>query len=161
MTTCFSNTTCLAVDISLLAVLIALHATKKNKNLELVVMALLFSHLIMTTELFSKDDSDSQDSLGAVRYASTFSALQDVNNTNENNENHENHEDHENHKKQEAYQMKNLRKSVSDGEFERMTHMVPTQKTLAKGATSNPDAHVKLAKSRTSFFQQLFPQDGV
>ena len=38
----------LAIDISLLAIIIALHMTDKDKNLELVVMALLLTHLVVT-----------------------------------------------------------------------------------------------------------------
>ena len=43
-----SNKKGLAIDISLLAIVIALHITDKDKNLELVVMALLLTHLIVT-----------------------------------------------------------------------------------------------------------------
>ncbi|CAM9104314.1 unnamed protein product [Sphacelaria rigidula] len=145
--------TCLAVDISLLAVLIALHATKKNKNLELVVMALLFSHLIMTTELFLKDadagdaadagadagdaGDAGEEALGAVRAISTFTALQDA-------------KERENNSSSGSSSTTNLRKSVSDREFERMTHNVATQKTHTKE---------ERAKSRSSFFQELFPQE--
>lgn len=38
----------LMIDISLLAIVIALHLTNKDKNLELVVMGLLLAHLIIT-----------------------------------------------------------------------------------------------------------------
>ena len=43
-----SNKKGLAIDISLLAIIIALHMTDKDKNLELVVMALLLTHLVVT-----------------------------------------------------------------------------------------------------------------
>ena len=38
----------LMIDVSLLAIIIALHVTNKDKNLELVVMALLLAHLVIT-----------------------------------------------------------------------------------------------------------------
>lgn len=125
------DNTSLAIDISLLAVLVALHATKKNKNLELVVLALLFSHLIMTTELFSKhveDDTDEvdeveeMDPVGAVRAVSVIDEARAANET-----------------------RASLGQSVADGEFDRMK------------TTQKPKTNADLAKSRTSFYDNLLP----
>ena len=127
------DNTSLAIDISLLAVLVALHATKKNKNLELVVLALLFSHLIMTTELFSKYNldevttdevtTDEMNPVGAVRAVSVIDKARAAASLGVN----------DSPKPQ----------SVSDGPFDRMN---TTQKTK-----TNAD----LAKSRTSFYENF------
>lgn len=130
----------LAVDISLLAVLIALHATRKNKHLELVVMALLFSHVIMTTEAFHMyevngvndeelDDEELDEELDEVVVDEVVvdEAGDEIDNNNLGS---------------------NLgnpgknRKSVSDSEFDRMAFV--------------PSANVELAKARSSFFEELF-----
>ena len=124
--------TSLAIDISLLAVLVALHTTRKNKNLELVVLALLFSHLIMTTELFSQhvqeevtdEVTDEMNPVGAVRAVSVIDEARAINNNSPN---------------------KPKPQSVSDGPFDRVN---TTQKTK-----TNAD----LAKSRTSFYENLLP----
>lgn len=145
------DNTCLAIDISLLAVLVALHVTKKNKNLELVVLALLFSHLIMTTELFSKveDETDEEvegepseiDPVGAVRAVSVIDEARAANETRASlgavgdNQESDNQESGSSPKPQ----------SVSDGEFDRMN------------TTQKPKTNADLAKSRTSFYENLFP----
>lgn len=132
------DNTCLAIEISLLAVLVALHVTKKNKNLELVVFALLFSHLIMTTELFSKvydeteevhedtemEEMEEMDPVGAVRAVSVMEKARAEN---------------------ETRASLGAVGSVSDGEFDRMNTTKPKTKEL-------------LAKSRSSFYENLFPK---
>lgn len=136
---------CLAVDISLLAVLIALHATKKNKNIELVVMALLFSHVIMTTELFSKlpfiDAVESSSEVVEVVDAASSSTLGVA-------------AEEVQPKSSEGVGNKSMRKSVSDGEFDRMTSVTPTRRVSPNDSS---EANVNLAKARTSFFAELFP----
>lgn len=146
---------CLAVDISLLAVLIALHATKKNKNIELVVMALLFSHVIMTTELFSKlpfvdsDTDNAVDTDSELVDASTLGVAATSLGTEEADRQEE--QTTPKHKKEE---LKDRRKSVSDGEFDRMTSVTPTRRVSPNDSS---EANVDLAKARTSFFAELFP----
>lgn len=130
----------LAVDISLLAVLIALHATKKDKNLELVVMALLFSHIIMTTEFFSKgglklnptlpsDEDLSADDVPSADETPVANEAASVPSANE------------------TPVGQASRQSVSDGEFDR----------VRSGNLTNSHNKADLAKARTSFFQTLFP----
>lgn len=41
------------VDFSLFAVLLALHSSHKYDKIQLVILALLFSHVIMTTDMFT------------------------------------------------------------------------------------------------------------
>ena len=105
------NTGGLAVDISLLAVLIALHLTKKNKNLELVVMALLFSHIIMTTEAFLTRSAEEHE--------------EDV----EEDVNQEIEEDVEEETDPEPVGVSNA-KSVSDGGFDRAFQNIPAEVNL-------------------------------
>lgn len=124
------DSTCLAIDISLLAVLVALHATKKNKNLELVVLALLFSHLIMTTELFSKVE-DEMEEVGAVRAVSVIDKARAANAS---------------LGSASSADSKPNPQSVSDGDFDRMK------------TTQKPKSNADLAKSRTSFYENLFPK---
>lgn len=146
---------CLAVDISLLAVLIALHATKKNKNIELVVMALLFSHVIMTTELFSKlpfvdtdtDTDNTVDTGSDLEDASTLGVAATSLGTEEVDRQEEQTTPKHN-------LLKDRRKSVSDGEFDRMTSVTPTRRVSPNDSS---EANVDLAKARTSFFAELFP----
>ena len=40
----------IAIDIFLLAVLLALHVTKTNRNTEMIILILLLVHVVMTTE---------------------------------------------------------------------------------------------------------------
>lgn len=125
----------LAVDISLLAVLIALHATKKNKNLELVVMALLFSHIIMTTEAFlmmSNPEEVHED----VKVEEEEDVEEDV---------EEVHDDELDPVGAVNSNVKPNAKSVSDGEFDRAFQNIPAEVNL------------DLAKARSSFFEELFP----
>lgn len=129
------NTGGLAVDISLLAVLIALHATKKNNNLELVVMALLFAHLIMTTEAFSMTPSEEvyEEVVGVVK-----DVKDEVNEVNEVKSSNKS-------KVKSSNKSSNKTKSVSDGGFDRAFQNIPTEVNL------------DLAKARTSFFKEMFP----
>ena len=134
------NTGGLAVDISLLAVLIALHVTKKNKNLELVVMALLFSHIIMTTEAFlmrspeeGVDKEVDKDVEEDVEEEVEEEVAEDV--------------EVENPSVVENLGVSNVQnaKSVSDGGFDRAFQNIPAEVNL------------DLAKARSSFFEELFP----
>ena len=123
------DNTCFAIDISLLAVLVALHATKKNKNLELVVLALLFSHLIMTTDFFSKV-GDEMEEVGAVRAVSVIDKARAANAS---------------LGSADASPKPNPQ-SVSDGDFDRMN------------TTQKPKSNADLARSRTSFYDNLLPK---
>lgn len=150
----------LAVDISLLAVLIALHATRKNKNLELVVMALLFSHIIMTTEAFGfEDEAEELDGEDGVDGVDEQEGLEpgEV-------ENVENVELDKDEVSDEVSALgatrtsvkisettQDQRKSVSDGEFDRMAFAARTSSNVPR------EANLELAKSRSSFFEELFP----
>lgn len=132
------DNTSLAFDISLLAVLVALHTTKKNKNLELVVLALLFSHLIMTTELFSKhveDETDEVDEVEEMNPVGAVRAVSVIDEARAANETRASIGVNESPKPQ----------SVSDGEFDRMN------------TTQKPKTNADLAKSRTSFYENLLP----
>lgn len=130
----------LAVDISLLAVLIALHATKKDKNMELVVMALLFSHIIMTTEFFTNGGADIINSNEAdIINNDNIDQPSDPDQPSE-----EPTDDWDPLASTIGTRASSPHKSVSDGEFDRV------EGTHTKSKTD-------LAKSRSSFFQTLFP----
>lgn len=131
----------LAVDISLLAVLIALHTTRNNRNFELVVMALLFAHVLMTTDAFlnmSKEPVEEEEE------AELESTLNEVDIDPSLNQDPEPVAD-------ELGVSNNLNPyQSSDGGFDRM-FVAPKEKKTP------PEANVELAKARTSFFQELFP----
>lgn len=121
----------LALDVSLLAVLIALHVTRKNKSLELVVMALLFSHIIMTTEAFLRLEEEEIEP-EAEEESEIMEKKEEFQEPEE-----EVFENVGTGKRQDQ-----LRKSVSDGSFDRMSFV---------------SSNTELARARTSFFEELFP----
>lgn len=122
----------LALDVSLLAVLIALHVTRKNKSLELVVMALLFSHVILTTEAFLrvKEDDSGFECEPIEEPPVEEPPVEEL----------------EELEEPEAVGTSRRReKSVSDGSFDRMSFV------------SANSSNSELARARTSFFEELFP----
>ena len=75
----------LMIDISLLAIVIALHLTNKDKNLELVVMGLLLAHLIITMSGIKigmpSDTSGTSDNLGSSKVGSSKVGVAKLENT--------------------------------------------------------------------------------
>lgn len=146
----------LAVDVSLLAVLIALHVTEKNKNFELVIMALLFSHLIMTTELFFSKLPSTETTFDVMDVDQDTPDLPDLvtgtpsGSRDNSNDNIRDVVD----VPSPTIDQSSVGKGVSDGGFDRVTRVSPTTRYSANNSS---EANVSLAKARTSFFAELFP----
>ena len=74
----------LMIDISLLAIVIALHLTNKDKNLELIVMGLLLAHLIITMSgirIGMPESSESSESSETPRVGSSRVGVAKLDNT--------------------------------------------------------------------------------
>lgn len=168
----------LAIDISLLAVVIALHVTKKDKNLELAVLAILFAHVIMTTDAITQSPVSKKiglDRLGSSKFVlgteksrgptievAEADALDlddslvppvNLDNAVANIDLTVNDEV--------VIAEPPLTHNTGDGEFERM-FSVPKQASVTSVDVlpqNSIDANGKLADARTSFYKELFPNN--
>jgi len=185
----------LMIDISLLAIVIALHMTNKDKNLELIVMGLLLAHLIITMsgiKIGMPDKVEPETVLGSSKVG--VSKLENTVATGKGNKNgagttrgevittkeiseldlNDDFEFVSKKSKKSNFLGKSeinlpqkpkpkaepvFRKSVSDSGFER-AFSVPkeTSKTNVDVLlpSSGSEANLKLADSRTSFFDKMF-----
>lgn len=173
----------LVIDISLLAIVIALHMTNKDKNLQLVVMALLLAHLITTmsgitigkkpdpvnpetSNLGSGQNNGSGTTRGDVITARETSTL-DLNDDFEFVPKRERASSNgflgtaevnfETKEKPKVLPVPNLTKSVSDGGFNRsFSQPKQTSRTTVDVLPkSGSEANSKLADARTSFFERM------
>lgn len=51
----------LSIDVSLLAIILGLYATKNDKNLVLILICCLFAHVLLTHDDYDRDGADTPD----------------------------------------------------------------------------------------------------
>ncbi|CAN0402610.1 unnamed protein product [Ectocarpus sp. 12 AP-2014] len=138
----------LSIDVSLLAIILGLHATKNDRNLILVLICVLFAHVLLTN-----DDDDLN--IGVLEHASTAvatggglgAAVSDAVATGETpttvaeNEN--------------AVATDGFQSTLSSGVFDRQLSTPQTNLTSTVFPSTSEEANGKLASARGSFFESL------
>lgn len=141
----------LAIDVSLLAILLALHVTKKNKNMEMIVLAILLAHVVMTT---NPPLSYSNVNIVADEYLGVSPETQAV--PEEPVPNVEPEDLHVEKPIEKAGNMYKHIPPIKDSEFRRQ---FTTPSGLAKIESvlpeSSSDANQKIANSRSNFFADI------
>jgi hypothetical protein len=147
----------LTIDVCLLAILIALHITKKDKDLEFLVLALLLVHVIVTTDS-TCSSSENQNpvereiTLGVADENAHYGRkhVQDTPKI---------------HETPEIVDSPNLsdeekRKSVSNSTFERQ-FTIPKEYSKMSSILPNDSASAngKLAQARSNFFSNILGTD--
>ena len=154
----------LSIDVSLLGIILGLHATKNDKNLILVLLCVLFAHILLTNDDDgedglavseqdgSKDEGDSEESrienivgiadnsLGAGADESTIDNNTEATSPNPLPKNESSDQ---------------FRTTVSYGVFDRQLSTPQTNFTSTVFPATSFEANGKLASARGSFFKSL------
>ncbi|CAN0560295.1 unnamed protein product [Ectocarpus sp. 12 AP-2014] len=140
----------LSIDVSLLAIILGLYATKNDRNLILVLICVLFAHVLLTN-----DDDDDDLNVGALEHASTAVATDGglgaaVSDAVATAETPTTVADNEN-----ALATDGFKSTVSSGVFDRQLSTPQTNLTSTVFPSTSEEANGKLASARDSFFESL------
>ena len=134
------------IDFSLLAVLFALQLTNnpKTQNFKLAIIALLFSHVIITS-----GSKEQKQPLGADKKIEPVDQTEQVPNEYDEVPN-------ETENVIPTEEVKIVRKNVSDGEFDRNFSVPPGSKLLSgPNPVVTNDTNERLSKARTNFWSNI------
>ena len=140
----------LSIDVSLLAIILGLYATKNDRNLILVLICILFTHVLLTNDEDCADDEDSMDERRSidddastvvahdsddvgVAAAAPISAVETP----------------------QTFATDNFKTTVSSGVFDRQLSTPQTNLTSTVFPATSVEANGKLASARGSFFKSL------
>ncbi|CAM9101046.1 unnamed protein product [Ectocarpus sp. 4 AP-2014] len=140
----------LSIDVSLLAIILGLYATKNDRNLILVLICALFAHVLLTN-----DDDDL--SAGVLEHARTAAAANDgaglgaaVSDAAATAETPTAVAENEN-----AVATDGFKSTLSSGVFDRQLSTPQTKLTSTVFPSTSEEANGKLASARDSFFESL------
>lgn len=139
----------LRIDVSLLAIILGLYATKNDRNLILVLICVLFAHVCLTNDEESSDVveqtstvTDDDDLGAAVSNVSVAAATAATSST----------PVAENEK---TVATDSFKSTLSSGVFDRQLSTPQTNLTSTVFPATSEEANGKLASARDSFFESL------
>ncbi|CAM9105534.1 unnamed protein product [Ectocarpus sp. 8 AP-2014] len=145
----------ISIDVSLLAIILGLYATRNDKNLILVLICILFAHILLT------DDDD-----GVVEHARTAAATDDDDDDlgaavpdavqpQPAAETRTTVAENENTVTESAVATGGFKSTLSSGVFDRQMRTPQTNLTSTVFPATSEEANGKLASARDSFFDSL------
>ena len=147
----------ISIDVSLLAIVLAMYFTKQDNRMILVLVAVLVSHIIITSD-FDEHDDDPRHMyrVGAGKEGSEDKGVSfDVTEGTEDSSVPENETETEIDTISPNNPKTQFKTTVSSGVFERTISTPQTQLTSAIFPSSSSEANGKLANARGSFFETL------
>lgn len=123
----------LSIDVSLLAIILGLHARTSDRNLVLVLVCCLFAHVLLTNQ--ETNDVPEHEALGATTGPVVAGEIE--------------------HERAAVDTVDHFKTTVSSGAFDRQLSTPQTMFTATVLPATSSEANGKLASARNSFFESL------